>query len=218
MPVANAADRLLLVEGRDEEYVVKHLRSATKPMPWFGVEDKRGVDNVLKSISVEIKNSGRKAVGILADANSDPHARWQAVADRLKEADVVLPDDPDPNGTIVQENHSAGLPRVGVWLMPDNIRPGELEDFIGDMIPEGDPVWPLSCEYIAGIPQPRKFSDGKVRRAEVHAWLATRQKPRPMGLAIRAKDLDIESDTCRRFVRWLRCLFEEPASTAHHVL
>ena len=52
----------------------------------------------------------------------------------------------------------------------------------------------------------------KTRRAEVHAWLATREKPRQMGQAITARDLDVDSKLCQRFVAWLRRLFgEEPA-------
>lgn len=62
--------------------------------------------------------------------------------------------------------------------MPDNREPGELEDFTQRLIPDHDPVWPLARDYVAGIPESnRKFRPGKVSRAEVHAWLATRESP-----------------------------------------
>ena len=100
------------------------------------------------------------------------------------------------------------MPRVGVWLMPDNQSPGELEDFVAQMIPDGDPVWPLSQDYIDGIPvSDRKFAHGKTLRAKIHAWLAAREDPRQMGLAIRARDLDIGGDLCTRFTAWLDMLF-----------
>ncbi len=93
--------------------------------------------------------------------------------------------------------------------MPDNQSPGELEDFIVKMIPDGDPVWPRSKAYINGIPEEdREFKEGKILRAKVHAWLATREEPRKMGLAIKAKDLDIDGGTCASFVAWLRELFK----------
>ena len=61
------------------------------------------------------------------------------------------------NGAIM-----AGQPSIGVWLMPDNQSTGELEDFVAQMIPPGDPVWPRSEYYIEGIPEPdRKFTDGQ---------------------------------------------------------
>ncbi len=93
--------------------------------------------------------------------------------------------------------------------MPDNQSPGELENFIIKMIPAGDPVWPRSETYIDGIPEEdREFKEGKILRAKVHAWLATRGEPRKMGLAIKTKDLDIASVTCVSFVAWLRELFK----------
>ena len=100
------------------------------------------------------------------------------------------------------------MPRVGVWLMPDNESPGELEDFVAQMIPDGDPVWPLSQDYIDGIPvSDRKFTAGKTLRAKIHAWLAAREDPRQMGAAIGTYDLDIGGDLCTRFTAWLDMLF-----------
>ena len=76
-------------------------------------------------------------------------------------------------------------PRVGIWLMPNNKVPGELEEFVASMIPDGDPVWPLAKDYVDRIPtKHRKFSDRKILRAKVHSWLATRTEPRKMGAAI----------------------------------
>lgn len=55
-----------------------------------------------------------------------------------------------------------GQPRVWVYLMPDNASTGELEDFVMQMIPEGDPVWPRFKRYIGEIPQAdRKFPEIK---------------------------------------------------------
>ena len=77
------------------------------------------------------------------------------------------------------------------------------------MIPSGDPVWPLSEAYIEGIPPAdRKFAPGKIQRAKVHAWLATREEPRRMGLAIKARDLDTNAESTTAFVDWLRTLFQ----------
>ena len=133
-------------------------------------------------------------------------SRWQAVADKLRSAGIQQPPaTPARNGTIIDV---VGKPRVGVWLMPDNASCGELENFFADMIPPGDPVWPLSKAYIGGIPEKhRKFAQGKILRAKVHAWLAARKKPRPMGLAIKARDLDVNVANSREFLAWLRRLF-----------
>lgn len=92
--------------------------------------------------------------------------------------------------------------------MPDNESSGELENLVAGMIPAGDAVWPLSLAYIDGIPPgDRKFAEGKTLRAKVHAWLATREEPRKMGAAIRARDLNAGVPAAVQLVDWLRRLF-----------
>ena len=150
-----------------------------------------------------MKVSGRQAVGILVDANDDVTGRWNAIQNRLRRADIEPPPSPNPDGTIIQTK-----PRIGIWLMPDNTSAGELEDFVTKMIPTEDPVWPLSLSYIEGIPEAdRKFSEKKKLRAQLYAWLAAREDPRRMGLAIRARDLKVDGDLSKKFVAWLNELF-----------
>ena len=200
-------DRVLLVEGQDDEHVVRHLCLRSQPMPLFHIENKLNVDTLLDSIKQEVRVPGRNAVGILVDANDDLNARWSAVANRLREGNIEVPRTPEPTGTLIEG--TSRIPRVGIWLMPDNTSPGELENFVSEMIPNDDPVWPLAKDYIDGIPKSdRKFIEKKVPRAKVHAWLATREEPRKMGVAIRAQDLRVDGPLSTRFANWLRQLFE----------
>ena len=195
----NLPPHALIVEGRDDRHVAQHIWNRHAGAFSLSVLEKDGIENLLNSLRNEVRVPGRYAVGIMVDADDDPSARWRAVANRLREVDVQPPNSPDPDGTIIEGN-----PRVGIWLMPDNASAGELEDFISDMIPANDPVWPLSADYIDGIPAAhKKFSANKETRAKVHAWLAARENPRPMGQAIRARDLEIGGALCQRFVRWL---------------
>ncbi len=213
--MANGGDtspgnRILLVEGRDEEYVVGRISESGKPISNFPISNKRGIDKLLPAIPLEIQVEGRAIVGIVVDANDDLQSRWQSVADRLRAANIQPPTTPASHGTIIEGSPQEGTPRVGIWLMPDNESPGELEDFIADMIPSGDPVWPMSEDYIEGIPvEHRKFKKGKILRAKVHSWLATRRRPRQMGTAIEAGDLNTGTENCERFVGWLRELFKD---------
>lgn len=94
--------------------------------------------------------------------------------------------------------------------MPDNQAIGELEDFVKTMLPECDPVWPLSRQYIDGIAlKHRKFRAKKELRARVHAWLATRKQPGRMGAAIKEGDLDIDGDLAVSFTEWLDRVFDK---------
>ena len=191
------------MEGQDDEEVVRSLCERHRQVPSFAILDKEGYPNLRDSILPEIKAPGRSAVGILVDANDDLSARWQSVRDRLGEAGHSAPSSPNSAGTIIR-----GSPRIGVWLMPNNEDEGEIEDFVAEMVPNLDPVWPLSQGYIQRIPVgQRKFKEKKTSRAEIHAWLAAREDPRRMGLAIKAKDLDVGGALCQLFVDWLRKLF-----------
>ena len=199
-----AQNRILLVEGQNDEHVVRHIRARHPSAPSFDIANKDGIGEVLKSISGKIKVSGRLVVGILVDANGTLMDRWKSVRDRIMRANIQVPTHPNPAGTIID-----GTPQVGIWLMPDNESSGELEDFVKQMIPTGDPVWPLSQRYIDGIPQAnRKFADHKQLRAQLYAWLATREDPKKMGSAIGAHDLNVGGILCKKFVAWLMALFE----------
>ena len=197
-------DRVLLVEGPNDKHVVLHLCNFHEEMPKFWILDKEGIEVLLEAIGSEVRAPSRKAVGILVDANDDLDARWRAVANRLREENIEVPSNPELTGTIIDST-----PRVGIWLMPNNESPGELENFVSEMIPNDDPVWPLSADYIDGLPQAdRKFTEKKILRAKLYAWLATREDPRQMGAAIGARDLRVDGPLSTRFASWLRQLFE----------
>ena len=209
MPSPESPTRVLLVEGSDEHHVIDQIRNRLarqrlEPLPEFSTSSQGGVERLLDAIEYGYVNApGLSALGVIVDANDDPQARWRAVTDRLRKAGVEPPGEPEPSGAVI-----GGAPRIGVWMMPDNTSPGELEDFVAAMIPDSDAIWPLSRSYVAGIPTAdRRFAPGKTRRAEVHAWLAVREDPRRMGQAITAGDLDTGAEACQRFVRWLRALF-----------
>ena len=204
------ASRVLLLEGNDDLHVVTHI-CIRSSIPDFKIEPKGSIDELLNTIPYEIAVGERTVLGIMLDANDHPAGRWQAVADRLRKTGIELPSFPQPEGVVIDSEPSTGLPRVGVWMMPDNQSPGELEGFLKEMLPPSDPVWPLAQAYIDGIPMPhRKFQGGKRLRAQVHAWLAAGEDPRPPGLAIGAHDLAIDGPLCVRFADWLRRLFSEP--------
>ena len=222
-PISPSLDGVLLVEGPDDKHVVLHLCNRcpsfsvekssedehvvrlypSQPTSAFSISDKGGIDQLLGAISLEIKTPSRKAIGILVDANNDLNTRWNDVTNRLRKANIQAPPSPQPTGTIID-----GQPRVGIWLMPDNASTGELEDFVMQMIPKGDPVWPLAKRYIEEIPQAyRRFPAVKTRRAELYAWLAARENPRQMGSAIVSHDLKVDGHLCKNFLDWLKALF-----------
>lgn len=195
----------LLVEGTDDLHVVKHLLERHGIEPPFEIAPKEGFQKLRKSIYNEVNVSGRSVLGILADANENRAGRWQAISDQLARAGCRVPPKLTPANSVFPGPRGIS---VGVWLMPDYQRNGELEDFVYDMIPMNDPILPLAKAYIDGIPAAnRKFKDVKLTRAYVHAWLASLRKPRPMGTAISSGDLVCNIQLANSFIDWLRQLF-----------
>lgn len=222
-------ERLLLVEGQDDCHFVKQLwnkhfeSDGSKPLFYegsiqpFDIMSLGGVEKLCESIPTEINASNREVLGILVDANSDLENRWVKISCEIKKAiemsgeskDIQIdlneiPNAPKPTGTIINSK-----PRIGIWLMPCNVSPGELEDFVVNMVPECDPIWPDSKQYISNITmENRKFNNKKTPKAQLFAWLATRSDPGRMGAAIGAGDLSLDNEQSKTFLKWLTELFE----------
>lgn len=138
-------NRILLVEGTDDLHVLAHIFKAHGFEGKITIRDQEGVDkvkrrldekffdNLLEDLSVELKGSEVVALGIVVDADLDLTARWQSLANKLKDLKYQdVPDLPKAAGTICE---GQGLPKIGVWLMPDNTLPGMLEDFVKLLVP-----------------------------------------------------------------------------------
>ena len=151
----------------------------------------------------------RENLGILVDADGCTVSRWQEVVGELAKAKELqglsdkLPETPDESGVIINTK-----PRIGIWIMPNNHSPGELEDFIRELIPNEDIIWPRANYYIDGIPsEERRFKPQKETKAKIHAWLAASSRPRLMGAAIGNGELNAEAPLAQTFYEWLYGLF-----------
>ena len=201
---------LLHVEGPDDEHAIYHLLIrhgfGHQDIPRFG-DDKAGKQGVLSAISVAVRAGTGKSLGFVMDANDSPQNTWQAVTARLRKVGVQAPKE-IPEGGFVGESKDYGA-RVGVWLMPDNRKTGALEDFLRDLIEEGDPLFTHAKDsaleakkYGAG------YSDGDYLKAVLHTWLAWQEDPGyPYGKAIKARYFGADSATARRFINWFRDVY-----------
>ena len=217
-------DRVLLVEGQDDKHLVWQICRREPSLfsthragyeMWvtllqqpttFLISEKGNRSELLKSIRQEIVVRGRKAVGILVDADSSIATSWTDVWREIANIGIQQPASLNPSGTIVPA--TIHQPCVGVWLMPDNQVNGELEDFAVRMVPSNNQVWPLSSNYIQQIPaQHQRFSQTKVDKAILYAWLAAMHEPGRPGAAVGVGELDINGQLCQEFVAWLTKLF-----------
>ena len=210
----STTNRLVLVEGNSDLQVVKTLRQNTKNRDQFWIEPTGGINQLLKNVPNNLqdprftRNSPMPALGYVVDADDDRLAIWKELKMRCQDESipeqyrVYLPDGPDQEGTIVMR--SRPRLKVGVWVMPDNVNSGELEDFLAQMVPNGNADWPRARSYVQC--SERDFGD-KVKRAEVLAWIATRKSPGRFDEAIKNRDLKTDGELCQSFVAWLNRLF-----------
>ncbi len=202
---------LLLVEGRDDEHVFYHLLKHYQIPEQFKIKNKEGIENLLGTLSTELKRSDLERLGIVVDANTDIEARWTALCNiLLKSGNVDMTTAPDSDGTIVVLEQPDRSLTVGVWVMPNNQFPGMLEDFIQFLVPAGDPLWARAADCLERIPeQDQRFPKEHQGKAHIHTWLAWQEEPgTPLGLAITKRYLDADAPPAQQLMGWIRRLFD----------
>lgn len=195
---------ILLVEGQDDLHVIRNfLFERGIDVTRHQLHDCRGDTQLLDVLDATITAAAHDVVGAVIDADADVAARWQSIRHRLGRRGYDLPIHPDPQGTIVRGDRT-----VGIWLMPDNTAPGAVEQFVRNLIPADDALWPLAHETVASIPRPlRRFSDSATIKAELHTWLAWQEEPGTrMGAAITKRYLQRGSVTADAFATWVQRL------------
>ena len=213
--------RRIIVEGEIDRQTVLRLlldRGYGFSTDEILVEHTNGRDNLVTTIRDRLmrrqfySNQNNAVVGIIIDADDDLDNIWKRINTELIRAEVHIHPSraPDPKGSIFVRPK----PRlkVGVWVMPDNVNTGELEDFVARMVPEDNADWRLAREYVHSTE--RKFGK-KVTRAEVWAWIATRKEPSRFDEAIKNGDLHTDGEPCQRFIAWLNRLFTTEEGAAN---
>jgi len=210
MITESAANRML-VEGRDDKHSVIHLmrrhsidwESGEKDLPW--IQDCGGFDSLVGSVTVSAKSYSR--LGILVDANTNINKRWNRIRSKLKATGISAPSRPESGGTIVKGIY--GDWKVGIWIMPDNERIGELEHFLEELIPPNDRCWAHADKTTKQAKKiGAKFVDKDYLKAKIHTWLAWQETPGlPFGTAITAAYLRHDSKEALKFAAWFKRLF-----------
>lgn len=207
MATKQTQSKLLLVEGNDDMHVVYALCEKFAIPETFKVKDCKGIDNLFKQLAVQFKGTNINTVGVIIDADVNLLTRWRQVKNTLSEVFTDLPNDLPEEGLILTE----GEKRVGVWIMPNNLTSGMLEDFIRFLVPDDDLMLP-KVKYLLQNIEKEKQNKYKVihrTKAEISSWLALQEDPgTPMGLSITKRYLSIERDECLVFVNWMKELFK----------
>jgi hypothetical protein len=207
-----ADENIVLAEGPDDQQAIFHLLRS------HGIETRvkvdkttQGISDILRGLRQRLRPGTLACHAIVIDADADVEeniqfeARWQSIRDSLRHCGYTnMPEHPNPDGTIIDHDE---LPRVGVWLMPDNINRGMLEDFARLLITDGDLLYPFARTCVDSLPE-RRFRDVHLSKAYLHTWLAWQKEPgKPIGQAITKRYLDPNAPQAQQFIAWLRRLF-----------
>lgn len=199
-------NKKLLVEGNDDQHVVWSLCEKFKVEENFDVIDCKGISNLLSQISVRLKQSELKALGLIIDADVNLMDRWRKIHAMLSSIGFNCPDVLPPDGLILQKEDV----KVGVWIMPNNNLNGMLEDFVSFLIPPDDELTIVADKTLNSIEEQKlnRYQAIHKSKAHIHSWLAWQDDPgTPMGLAITKRYLTTDNDTCSSFIKWLTNTF-----------
>ena len=204
--------KILLVEGNDDQHVVKRICEKYDVPRIDEINPIGDVNKVIESFEVQIKNLREEGdvVGAIVDADVCFPSRWQSFRDRIVKAGYQdVPIEPPSSGVILSSPTGGYLPRMGVWIMPDNHSNGIMEDFLRFLVGPKDQLWPHAQNAVTKIPNtPQKFREIDNSKALIHTWLAWQRNPgRPFGLAIKARFLDAGVPEANMFASWIKRLF-----------
>lgn len=206
--------RRIVVEGKEDEHVVLSLMRQKNIPTNVNMQSINGIGNLPKAITSAILDSTIEIVGIVVDANSAPKNRWRGLCTHLRQFGYRPQANPSPGGMILQalgpvQQKRGTATRVGIWMMPDNNSPGEIEDFVAMMVPRNNLNWRDANKYVQSIPANRlQFGGKKITKVTMRAWLATSTDPNHMGSAINKGNLSTTNPLCQQFCNWLKRLLD----------
>lgn len=180
----------LIVEGSADEYLFKKLCQkhgfdveVTVDTPSiFGQKDtKQGVLNILQVAIKQLESSYLDRLGIIIDSDYVQHGGGVSntllqIHNKIKDHGYVGPHKQFSNSGIYFEGEN-GLPNLGVWIMPNNLDEGMLEDWMLSIChPNEQSFLNTVKQTVIAIPSP-KFAKIHEAKAISNTWLAWQKKP-----------------------------------------
>jgi hypothetical protein len=216
----------LFVEGSDDQFTIvelikKHVLNWELPKKQYLVEvfNARGIDILLNTsgsndyMGPKFKQSHIETIGIVVDADTDPIQRYRALRAVCSPYCPDLPEKLDPSGLIHDvKSDETSATRLGIWIMPDNVSAGAMEDFLHALVPEtSQNLWQhaINSTSEARSAHEAKFTDPHVPKAELYCWLAWAESPgNSPGLAFKQSTLDAKCEASFPFVTWFCKLYD----------
>jgi len=175
------------------------------------VKNSGGYAKALSTLEESLADSNLTNIGIIIDANdAGALARWQTIRSILAKTyaeESLLQADQLTGAKIIREEKMA---RIGIWIMPDNVRNGYLEHFLADLVPD-EPLWAHSGNVMENMRQESfcELAPSKIGKATLHTWLAWKKEPgKPFGQALESQYFDAAAPAVQPFLDWFSATFD----------
>ncbi len=211
----------LIVEGKDAIVLTVILDKKGIPSP-KGYHNKykyktefvkmaEGESKVKTVLKEQLDSPDIERIGIIVDADKKgPENKFKGLIDFIQKetGETLTKPELASTGFYYQLKDKR---TIGIWVMPDNLNEGYLENFVGAMIAEDDLTWQFCQEKVEELSKKDfcLFSETKTQKALVHTYLAWQKTPGlPLGTAVKAEFLSIENQIVNNFVDWFKNTFE----------
>jgi len=219
-------ERLLLVEGVNDCHAVFQLMwLVNKADPVFGLHECGSDDAALDNLASRLVTSRPKQriLGLVLDSDTAGVEADRVIQSRLDQLRArvgefyLLPEVFPEKGLILNPLPSRPdadrLPKLGVWLMPNNKAYGMFEDLLIEALPEEGRTYTSAVVNKAKTDAVATFKDIHLSKAVIRTYMAWQDPPdiQYLGVAIKKKTFEKIEAKCKQFIQWLEELFGAPA-------
>lgn len=215
-------EKLLYVEGPNDMWVTISLRQQYSHEEDVVVDAKEGCEQALMAFSLKISNpTTTKRLGLIIDADTDINARYAEIIKELRETSnlsIDVSELANNNGLIKEIKRDSGdIIKIGIWIMPNNMKAGRIEDFLFEKIEEDNKLFKQVEPLINTLEQNAEKDKDIVNymylskhrdKAKLHTFMAWSNPPDlSMGMAVKKGFFPVESETEKKFRAWIENLF-----------
>lgn len=168
------ADRLLLVEGKDEENLLGRLiedclNDDGQDIQIVAVGSKSKFRSSLMAIKIDAQSRPTlRSIGIIRDADDNPKGSFDSICNSLRRVGYEPP-----------SNHaefSDATPSIGVFIVPDGSQPGAIETLCRHSL-EGEEAAKCADEYMECLKTHNALQSKNEDKTFAHAYLAAMEDP-----------------------------------------
>jgi hypothetical protein len=221
------SELLLLVEGvNDCHAVIQLIWLVYQSDPVFGLHECGSDDKVLQSLASRVVSTRpkQKILGLILDSDIEGVHPEQVIQSRMDQLRAVvgthyqLPKLFPDGGLIVDPISSRPdadrLPKLGVWLMPDNKAYGMFEDLLMKSLSDDIASYTAAVVRKSKVDGVGRFRDSHLSKAVIRTYMAWQDPPdvQYLGLAIKRGTFQRIEAECKPFLAWLEQLFGRPSA------